>query len=139
LQERSEDEDSFVRLAFGIILLIILFCVWYSVAANYDYGALAGTYIFHGNGETCTLYLRPDRTFVQDLSRSGEIQKSQGRWDRYGEAHVSFSSEFLKLSGEEMNANGQAHGQFDKTLGIFPTLVLAPLPNGPQFHKKLFH
>jgi hypothetical protein len=127
------------RAAFGILLSILLFWVWYSVAANYDYGALAGTYVFDGSGEKCTLYLRPDRTFAQELSRSGEIQKSQGHWDRYGQAHVSFSNEFLKLSGEEMNADGQAHGQFDKTLGIFPILVLAPLPNGPQFHKKLFH
>lgn len=129
----------FARVGCGILLLVILLWVWYSWAANYDYGALAGTYVFRGNGETCTLQLRPDRTFVQELSRSGEIQKSQGHWDRYGEAHVSFSNEFLKLSGEEMNADGQAHGQFDKTLGIFPTLVLAPLPNGPKFHKKLFH
>ena len=127
------------RLAFGILLSIILFWAWYSVYANNDYGALAGMYVFDGNGEKCTLYLRPDRTFVQELSRSGEIQKSQGHWHRYGQAHVSFSSEFLTLSGEEMNGDGEAHGQFDKTLGIFPTLVLAPLPNGPQFHRKLFH
>ncbi len=129
----------FVRLALGILLSIVLFWIWYSVAANYDYGALAGTYVFHGDGETCALYLRPDRTFVQELNRSGDIQKSQGHWDRYGLSHMSFSNEFLKLSGEELNADGQAHGQFDKTLGIFPTLTLAPLPNGPQFHRKLFH
>jgi hypothetical protein len=128
-----------VRAAFGILLSIILFWVWYSVAANYDYGALAGTYVFDGNGEKCILYLRPDRTFVQELSRSGEIQNSQGHWHRSGEAGVSFSSEFLKVSGEGMDAGGQAFGEFDKTLGIFPTLVLAPLPNGPQFRKKLFH
>jgi hypothetical protein len=116
-----------------------LFGVWYSVAANYDYGALAGTYVFKRNGETCTLYLRPDRTFVQELSRSGEVTKSQGHLDRYGESHVSFSDEFLQISGEEMNAAGQAHGEFDKLLGIFPTLVLAPLPAGPTFRKKVFH
>jgi hypothetical protein len=127
------------RMVFGIFLSIIVFWVWYSLAANYDYAALAGTYVFRGNGETCTLYLRPDRTFVQQLSRSGVIQKSQGNWHRYGEAHVSFSNEFLKVSGEEMNADGQVHGQFNKTLGLFPTLVLAPLPNGPRFHKKVFH
>jgi len=132
-------KTTFSRWALGMALIIILFWVWYSVASNYDYAALAGTYVFHGNGETCTLYLRPDRTFVQELSHSGEIQKSQGNWYRYGQAHVSFSNEFLKLSGEEMNADGQAHGQFEKTLGIFPTLVVAPLPNGPEFHRRLFH
>jgi len=129
----------FARLVLWILLSIVLFCAWWYVAFNYGYGALAGTYVFHGSGEVCTLYLRPDRTFVQELSRSGEIQKSQGQWHRYGESHVSFSNEFLKLAGEEMNADGQAHGQFEKTLGIFPTLVLAPLPNGPQFHKRFFH
>jgi hypothetical protein len=124
-------------LAVGILVSIILFWVWYSVYANNDYGALAGTYVSDGNGGKCTLYLRSDRTFAQELNRSGEIQK--WHWHRYGQAHVSFSNEFLKLSGKEMNADGQAHGQFDKTLGIFPTLTLAPLPNGPQFRKKLFH
>jgi hypothetical protein len=130
---------NFARAGCGILLFAALFGVWYSVAANYDYGALAGTYVFHGNGETCTLYLRPDRTFVQELSRSGEIKKSQGHWHRYGESHVSFSNEFLKLSGEELNAAGEAHGEFGKTLEIFPYLVLAPLPDGPRFHKRLFH
>jgi hypothetical protein len=100
---------------------------------------LAGTYIFSGNGETCTLYLGRDSTFVQELSRFGHIERSEGHWHRYGQAHVSFSNEFLKLSGEELNAEGQAHGQFEKTLGLFPTLVLAPLPNGPRFRRKFFH
>jgi hypothetical protein len=127
------------RLALGLFLSIVVFWIWYIVAANYDYRALAGTYVFDGNGEKCTLYLRSDRTFVQQLSRSGEMQTSQGHWHRYGEAHVSFSNEFLKVSGEEINAEGQAHGQFDKRLGLFPTLVLAPLPDGPKFHKQLFH
>ncbi|MBI3474513.1 MAG: hypothetical protein HY010_02180 [Acidobacteria bacterium] len=121
----------------GLILAIVLFGFWYNTASNYDYGVLAGTYGFDGNGENCVLQLRADRTFVQELRRSGEIKRAEGHWDRYGEAHVSFSHEFLKLSGQEMNTEGQAHGQFDKAFGIFPTLVLAPLPNGPHFRKKL--
>jgi hypothetical protein len=129
----------FAHWALGILLSIVVFCAWWDVYANNDYGALAGAYVFDENGEKCTLYLRPDRTFEQELSRSGEIQKAQGHWHRYGQAHVSFSNEFLKLSGEDMNASGEAHGQFDKTLGIFPTLTLAPLPNGPRFHRRLFH
>jgi hypothetical protein len=51
---------------------------------------------------------------------------------------VSFSGEFLRLSGEEMNAAGEAHGEFERTLGIFPVLVLAPLPDGPRLNKRLF-
>lgn len=126
------------RLAFGVLFLLVLFWIWYSVAANYDYAVLAGTYVFHGDGESCTLYLRSDRTFMQEVKRSTGIQKSQGYWYRSGEAGVSFSNEFLKLSDEEMDASGQAYGQFEKTLGLFPALVLAPLSTGPRLHKKLF-
>ena len=126
-----------VRVSCGALVPIILFTIWYSVAANYEYSALAGAYVFQGNGETCTLYLRPDHTFVQELNRSGEFRESQGSWHRYGEAHVSFSGEFIRLSGEETNSAGQVHGQFDKQFGIITTLVMAPIPNGPRFHKKL--
>src|SRR3981081_1806750 len=101
-----------------LLLLIVLFVAWYSVAANYNYGALAGTYVLNRDGETCTLYLRPDRTFVQELNRSGNLVKAQGQWHRYGESHGSLSSEFLKVSGQEMNADGEAHGQFEKIFGL---------------------
>ena len=130
--------SGFLRASCGVLLVIALFFGWYYIAANYDYAALAGTYVFHGNGETCTLHLHSDRTFVQELNRSGETRRSQGSWHRYGESHVSFSNEFQKLSAQEMNAEGQAHGQFEKVLGIFPSLVLAPLPDGPRFHRKWF-
>lgn len=126
-----------VGIGCGFLVLAV-FWLWYVVAANFNYGALAGTYVYKGPGETCTLYLRSDRTFVEELNRSGRVEKSEGQWDRYGEAHVSLSKEFVKLTAEELNASGQAHGQFDKTLGLFPRLVLAPLPDGPTFHKKWF-
>ena len=87
-----------MRVALGILLSIMIFWVWYSLAANYDYAALAGTYVFQANGETCTLFLKADHTFVQELNRGDEIKKSEGHWHRYGEAHVSFSKEFLKVS-----------------------------------------
>lgn len=137
VEERVMQTATIAGRGFVIIVLIALFAVWYSIAANYDYSALAGTYTLKANGETCTLQLHPDGTFVEELGRSGEVQKSEGRWDRYGESHVSFSSEFLKLSGEELNAAGQAHGEFEKRLGIFPALVLAPVPDGPTLHRKL--
>jgi hypothetical protein len=125
-----------VRIIGWVLLAIAVSWAWYTVAANYDYSALAGTYVFQGTGEACTLHLHADRTFEEEINRSGQSRRSAGHWDRYGEAHVSFSSEFSKLTIEELNESGQAHGQFDKTLGIFPTLVLAPLPDGPRFHKK---
>jgi len=128
--------NAFAKVGSSILLFVALFAIWYSVASNYSYSAVAGTYVFHANGESCTLYLSPDQTFVQELSRSGESERSQGRWHRYGQSHVSFSAEFLKISGEETNAAGETHGEFERVLGIFPKLVLAPVPGGPSFHKK---
>jgi hypothetical protein len=126
-------------LVVGVLVLVAgAFVGWYSIAANYDYGALSGTYTLSQNGEKCTLHLRPDQTFTQEVESGGVAQEAQGRWRRYGQAHVSFSGEFLKVAGQELNASGESHGQFDKTLGLFPSLTLAPLPDGPTFHKKLF-
>jgi len=127
-----------VLVGGALVLVIGAFWGWYSIAANYDYGALSGTYTLSRNDEQCTLSLRSDQTFSEELNRGGVTQKADGRWRRYGEAHVSFSSEFMKLSGQELNASGEAHGQFNKALGLFPSLTLAPLPDGPTFQKKLF-
>jgi hypothetical protein len=121
----------------AVLLLVVLFVCWYAIAANYDYGALAGTYVLNRDSERCTLDLRSDRTFTEELVRAGKVKKVQGTWHRYGESHVSFSSEFLTTSGEEVNADGEAHGEFSKTLGLLPRLTLAPLPDGPEFRKKL--
>jgi hypothetical protein len=129
---------TFVRAGCGLLFVIVLFGLWYSIAANYDYRALSGTYTFKRNGEKCILYLRPNQTFSEELNRGGVVQEAQGRWRRYGEAHVSFSSEFLTVSGQQLDAAGEAHGQFDKTLGLLPYLTLAPLPDGPIFRRKLF-
>jgi hypothetical protein len=121
----------------AVLLLIAFFVCWYAIAANYDYGALAGTYVLNRDTERCTLDLRSDRTFTEELVRAGSVHKAQGTWHRYGESHVSFSREFLTISGEEENADGEAHGEFSKTLGLLPCLTLAPLPDGPKFRKKL--
>jgi len=127
-----------MRRTFVVLGVAGLLCVWYIVAANYDYGALAGTYAFEGDGTRCTLSLRADRTFTEELVLDGHSQTVDGTWHRYGEAHVSFSKDFLKLAGEELNADGEAHGQFDKTLGLLPSLTLAPVPGGPVLRRRLF-
>jgi hypothetical protein len=123
------------RLSIIVVgpVLLGLFLLWYAVAANFDYNSLSGTYT------SATLVLNRDQTFVERLNRSGHIQEVKGQWRRYGEAHASFSPEFLLLPGQEPDASGQAHGQFDKSLGLFPELVLAPLPNGPMLRRKLFY
>ncbi|HTS08712.1 MAG TPA: hypothetical protein VMP68_24300 [Candidatus Eisenbacteria bacterium] len=62
-----------------------------------------------------------------------------GHWDRYGQSHVSFSGDFQTLPDEELNSAGEAQGEFDKILGLCPTLVLAPVTSGPKFHRVIFH
>ena len=119
------------------MLAIGLSVAWYYVAANYDYDALAGVYVLDRNGERCLLDLQPDHSFKEELTHAGTFQRVAGTWHRYGQSHVSCSHEFLKVSGQELNAGGEAHGQFEKRLGLFPVLTLAPLPDGPEFRKRL--
>lgn len=125
------------RLGMILICIIVAFAGWYSIASNYDYAPLSGTYVFDNGTEKCTLHLRSDQTFLEELKRKGAIQTVQGHWRRYGQAHVSFSSEFLVVSGQQLDGSGGSHGQFDKTLGLFPSLTLAPIPDGPKFRRKL--
>jgi hypothetical protein len=121
-----------------IFLIVLVAWTWYVWAANYDYGSLAGTYVLNRNAESYILYLRSDRTFTEVVTREGHSETAQGTWHRYGEAHVSFSNGFITITGEELNAEGRPHGQFDKRLGLFPVLTLAPLPSGPTLTRQLF-
>lgn len=115
-----------VRVAGGLLLLIVTFWVWYCVAADYSYGAVSGTYIFRLNGETSTLILGNDRSFQQELSRDGKVERTQGSWRRLGEGGVVFSKEFLKVSGQEVRPDGQADGEVKKRLGLFLSIHLKP-------------
>jgi hypothetical protein len=137
LQAAKRQNNRRVTVAVLALLVLVLFIGWYTVAANYDYSALAGVYVLNQNGERCVLDLRSDRSFTEELTQPGNIQRAAGTWHRYGQAHVTFSREFLRVSGQELNASGEAHGQFEKSLGSFPVLTLGPLPNGPQFRKRL--
>lgn len=76
--------------------------IWYCVAADYSYGAVSGTYPLSLNGEVSTLILNKDRSFQQELSRDGKVERTQGSWRRLGEGGVVFSKEFLKVSGHPM-------------------------------------
>ncbi len=126
------------RVSAYIILPIVLLDFWYVLATAYDYGDLAGTYVLNQNGDKCTLRLRSDRTFKEELTRSGKVQTAEGTWRRIGEGGVAFSKEFLNLASEERNASGESYGWFSKELGLFTTLALAPQAGGPTLRKKLF-
>ncbi len=127
-----------MKLVGGVLLMAVVVGVaWYSVAANYSYGAVSGTYSLRHDGEESTLVLKRDRSFQQELKHDGRVERSQGTWRRIGEGGVVLSKEFLKLPGQVTRADGQADGEVRKNLGLFISIALAPDPGGPVFHKKL--
>jgi len=128
-----------VQMGCGIVLFLALFGCWYVVASDYGYHAVSGTYTFQSDGESSTLTLRQDQTFQQDLNRGGTVQHSQGNWRRIGEGGVVFSSDFLKVKGQEVRSDGQADGTIEKRFaGFFPSIRFTPQFSGPQFNRKFF-
>jgi hypothetical protein len=132
-----------------VFAAVLLFVGWYSVAANYDYGALAGTYSYNGNGVSSTLLLRKDRSFHQEVMERGRREVADGSWRRIGEGGVNFSKEFLRLPGAERfieefgegdgtEADSEFYGHFEKIAGVYPILKLNANPPGPTLYKKPF-
>jgi hypothetical protein len=109
----------------GTILLLPVLCFfWLLEAMNYGDSVAAGTYHFARNGEASTLVLRPDHTFHQQLTRSEQTSHAEGTRRRVGESGVSFSKEFLVVSGDEPEPDGTTFSELRKTLGLFPSLAL---------------
>ena len=128
-----------IRWISGILFLISALVFWYIIAADYGYGAVSGEYIFRGNGEISILVLNHDRTFLQEVSRAGKIERAQGNWRRIGEGGVVFSREFLKLAGQEVRPDGQADGEIRKRfLGLFFSIRFEPDFGGPTFNKRMW-
>jgi len=115
----------FLRVSCGIFLAIALFFFWYSVAADYGYRALSGTYTFSSNEERSTLILKSDHSFQQELSVHGKLESATGTWRRIGESGVAFSKEFLIVSGQEPGADRTAYGEFHKNYGFLVSLTLS--------------
>jgi hypothetical protein len=83
-----------IILLFGLLGIL---AVWYVIATGYDYADLAGTYKVTLDERTCILKLNKDHTFIQELNHNGNTEMRYGTWRRYGQAHVSFSREFVPL------------------------------------------
>jgi hypothetical protein len=126
-----------VWVASGVVIAAALLVAWYIVAADYSYGAIAGEYVMRTPQENSALILRANQTFEQELSRAGKIQRSNGTWRQIGEGGVVFSQEFLTVEGQERRPDGQADGQVKKTLGLIPSIIFEPEPDGPRFKRKI--
>ena len=126
-----------LRLVATIVVFFSAPVLWYCIAANYDYGALAGTYTFRSGNETCTLHLYSDQIFLQDITTQGHTQTAKGTWRRFGESGMDLSDSFLRIPGQQLGPSGENYGHFDKVLGVFPVLTLDPDRGGPRFHRSL--
>jgi hypothetical protein len=127
-----------LRVSTWLFLFLALFCAWYTVAANYDYGAVSGTYVFQRGDESSTLILRKDRTFSQQRTSNGKVEQAQGTWRRLGEGGVNFSKEFLTVGGVQPESDGSTYGEVQKSfMNLIPSIYLG---NGsgarPKFHLK---
>ncbi len=109
-----------IRMAGAIALF---FLVW-NIVADYGDSVTSGTYHLSQNGEASTLVLKPDHTFQQELSRLGKVERANGTWHRFGEGAISFSKEFLTVSGQELGQDGTSYGEIHKRFGFLVYLTL---------------
>jgi hypothetical protein len=121
-----------------ILLIVAIFSFWYIEAENYSEGAMSGRYTFHHGAESSTLVLKPDHTFKQELVSAGITKHAEGSWRVIGLGHISFTREFLTVSGEEFCYEEPACGMVRNNFGVVSfSLGLTP-DIGPTFHKTWF-
>ena len=126
------------RIVVLPLLALVLFCFWYWEAEDYSPRAMSGNYAFRSQQEKSELILKPDYTFQQELDSAGSVRHAKGTWWITGRGHITFSQEFLTLSGEEPCYEEPACGMIRNNFGYVSfTLGLTP-DEGPAFHKKLF-
>jgi hypothetical protein len=113
-----------VRTVGGLLLGLLCIGLWWTVASDYGESVAVGRYRFGRNGETSTLVLNPDHTFDQERDRAGLNEHARGTWRRVGEGGISFSREFLVVSGEEPEPDGTTFSDLHKSLGLFVSLRL---------------
>jgi hypothetical protein len=112
------------RVSGVFLILVLCFVLWFIVASDYSDSAAVGKYHFAQNGETSNLVLKPDHSFQQEVSRLGQTEHAEGTWRRVGEGGISFSKEFLVVSGDEPEPDGTTFSDMHKSLGLFVSLAL---------------
>ncbi len=108
----------------GLLFSISCVILWAITAMDYGDSAAVGRYTFGRAGETSTLVLNADHTFQQTRRLGNLEQQSQGTWRHLGEGGISFSKEFLVVSGDEPEPDGTTYSDMHKTFGLFTSLRL---------------
>jgi hypothetical protein len=121
--EKNEMKRSLWKIC-GFFLLFALLVTWAVTALDYGDSVAVGTYWFERNGESSSLQLKPNHTFRQTWRLGSKEQHSEGTWRRVGEGGISFSKEFLPVTGDEPEPDGESFADMQKALGLFPSLKM---------------
>ncbi|HZY63919.1 MAG TPA: hypothetical protein VFE38_15485 [Edaphobacter sp.] len=112
------------RALLVVLILWLGFAFWWIIASDYGDEVIAGTYHLDQDGEKSTLLLRSDHTFQQELKSSSAVEHAEGSWRRSGEGGISFSKEFLMLSGQEREPDRTGFGEIHKLFGFWLSIKL---------------
>jgi hypothetical protein len=113
-----------MRILTGCFLALAVFFVLWHIVADYGDSVASGTYHFAQDGQTSTLVLKRDHTFQQELADQRNVKRRAGTWRRIGEGGITFSKEFLMVSGQEPDPDGSAFADMRKNYGLFVSLDL---------------
>jgi hypothetical protein len=113
-----------MKVSAAIFVAVVCLFLWAVVAMDYGDGVASGTYIFTRDAESSTLVLKPNHTFQQTRRIGNVQQQAAGTWRRVGEGGISFSKEFLVVTGDEPGPDGTTFCDMHKLLGLFPSLWL---------------
>lgn len=108
----------------AIFIAVVCLFLWAVVVMDYGDGVASGTYTFTHGAETSTLVLKSNHTFQQTRRIGNVQQQAVGTWRRVGQGGISFSKEFLVVTGDEPEPDGTTFCELHKFLGIFPSLRL---------------
>ena len=119
---RQIDARQAVRICGGVLLPLVCTFFWLVAAMNYGDDVAVGQYRFHIGSEESTLVLLPDHTFEQTLRSGNTDRTAHGIWRRVGEGGISFSKDFLAVTGAEPEPDGTIFSDMHKTLGLFVSI-----------------
>ena len=106
------------------VLTVVCLLGWAVVAMDYGDSVAAGTYYFKNGNEGSTLQLDRNHTFRQLRKLNSVETEARGTWRHVGEGGISFSKEFIAVSGDEPEPDGTTFCDMHKFLGLFTSLRL---------------
>jgi hypothetical protein len=119
-----------------VLLSVVILLAWYSVASDYSYGSMAGTYVSKVNGAKSALFLNQNGTFQQQLYLAGKVKHAQGTWRRIGEGGIVFSKDILTVAAQETEQANEVYGQVRKRYGLLFLIVTNQGSNSAEFEKQ---